>query len=59
MNLYKPGVYTEIVDGQQQVINSPMRMRGSPSFDKWLASELTRSFGRAWEVVDKSAFLGG
>ncbi|MCF7949133.1 MAG: CHAP domain-containing protein [Spirochaetia bacterium] len=59
MNLYRPGVYTEIVDGQQQVINSPMRMRGSPNFDKWLASELTRSFGRAWEVVDKSAFLGG
>ena len=59
MNLYKPGVYTEIVDGQQQVVNSPMRMRGSPNFDKWLASELTRSFGRAWEVVDKSAFLGG
>jgi hypothetical protein len=59
MNLYKPGVYTEKVNGQQQLINSPMRMRGSPNYDKWLASQLTRSFGRAWEVVDASAFLGG
>ena len=59
MNLYKPGVYTEVVDGEQRIINSPMRMRGSPNFDKWLASQLTRSFGRAWEAVDASAFLGG
>ncbi|MFW5727417.1 MAG: CHAP domain-containing protein [Spirochaetota bacterium] len=59
MNLYKPGVYTEVVDGEKRIINSPMRMRGSPNFDKWLASQLTRSFGRAWEAVDASAFLGG
>lgn len=59
MNLYKPGVYTELIDGEQRIINSPMRMRGSPNYDKWLASQLTRSFGRAWEAVDASAFLGG
>lgn len=59
MNLYKPGVYTEVIDGEQRIINSPMRMRGSPNYDKWLASQLTRSFGRAWEAVDASAFLGG
>ncbi len=59
MNLYKPGVYTEKVNGQQKLVNSPMRMRGSPNYDKWLASQLTRSFGRAWQVVETSAFLGG
>jgi len=50
MNLYRPDVYTEEVDGKPIIINSPMRMRGSPGYDKWLASELTRSFGRAWAV---------
>ncbi len=59
MNLYRPGVHIETIDGRQQLINSPMRMRGSPNYDKWLASQLTRSFGRAWEAVDSSAFLGG
>ena len=48
MNLYKPNVYTEEVEGRPIIVNSPMRMRGSPDYDKWLASELTRSFGRAW-----------
>ena len=48
MNLYRPDVYTEEVEGRPVIINSPMRMKGSPEYDKWLASELTRSFGRAW-----------
>jgi len=48
MNLYKPEVYKEEVDGRPIIVNSPMRMKGSPEYDKWLASELTRSFGRAW-----------
>lgn len=48
MNLLRPGVYTEKKNGKEYVVNSPMRMRGSPDYDKWLASELTRNFGRAW-----------
>jgi len=48
MNLLRPRVYTEKKNGKEYEVNSPMRMRGSPDFDKWLASELTRNFGRAW-----------
>lgn len=50
MNLFRPGVYTENVNGAVRIVNSPMRMRGSPDYDKWLASQLTRSFGRAWKA---------
>lgn len=48
MNLLRPKVYTEKKNGREYVVNSPMRMRGSPDYDRWLASELTRNFGRAW-----------
>jgi hypothetical protein len=50
MNLYSPDVYTEEVEGRPIIVNSPMRMRGSPDYDKWLASELTRNFGQAWRM---------
>ncbi len=50
MNLRRPAVYVENKGGKEHLVNSPMRMRGSPDFDKWLASELTRAFGSAWKA---------
>ncbi|ADN03109.1 CHAP domain-containing protein [Spirochaeta thermophila] len=49
MNLYDPDTYTTEKGGRIVVVNSPMRMRGSPSSNgKWLASHLVRDFGRAY-----------
>jgi hypothetical protein len=48
MNLLRPGVYMETRKGIEYLVNSPMRMQGSPDYEKRLASELTRNFGRAW-----------
>jgi len=48
MNLQRPDVYTEEVGGEVRIVNSPMRMRGSPEYHSWLASQLIRDFGQAW-----------
>lgn len=51
MNLNNPDTYTETVNGEQRIVNSAMRMRGSPgSFDKWLSSQLYRKFGMGYLV---------
>jgi hypothetical protein len=40
-----------VVNDERVVINAPMRMRGSPDFDLWLAAQLLRSYGRAWRLA--------
>lgn len=46
MNLQYPDTYME--DGT--IVNSPMRMKGEPEGEKWLASQLFRGFGQAWKL---------
>lgn len=50
MNLYRPHVHSVKRNGERVVLNSPMRMRGSPKYDKTLASELIRSFGMGYRI---------
>lgn len=50
MDIEEPNVHTRNVDGETVVVNSPMRMRGSPNFDYWLAAQLVRTYGRAWKL---------
>ncbi len=50
MNLLKPDVFMEVVNGKQVEVNSPMRMRGSPNYDKWLSSQLYKVFGMAYLI---------
>lgn len=50
MNLNDPDTYAETVNGKQRIVNSAMRMRGSPGFDKWLSSQLYRKFGMGYLV---------
>ena len=48
MNLNNPDTYAETLKGEQIIVNSAMRMRGSPDFDKWLSSQLYREFGMGY-----------
>ena len=48
MNLNNPDTYAETINGEQIIVNSAMRMRGSPDFDKWLSSQLYRKFGMGY-----------
>jgi hypothetical protein len=50
MNVIEPHVHTKRIDGREVVINTPMRMRGSPDFDLWLAGQLVKSYGRGWRL---------
>ena len=50
MNIADPDIHTKMVNDEQVVVNAPMRMRGSPDFDLWLAAQLLRSYGRAWRI---------
>lgn len=50
MNPRTPSLYTRREMGQNQVVNSPMRMRGSPDIGKTLSGELVRSWGSAWRI---------
>jgi hypothetical protein len=50
MNPLRPHVYTTEINGKRVVINSPMRMRGAPKYDKTLASELVRNYGRGYRI---------
>lgn len=44
MNLRRPDVH---MDGAT-IVNAPMRMRSAPKSPRWLASHLTRSFGKGY-----------
>jgi len=48
MNLYKPDVYTEIIDGEKIILNDPMRMKGSVKYSKWLSSQLYNNFAMGY-----------
>ncbi|MCD6398012.1 MAG: C40 family peptidase [Spirochaetaceae bacterium] len=48
MNLYKPDVYTEIIDGEKIILNDPMRMKGSVNSPKWLSSQLYNNFAMGY-----------
>ncbi len=51
MNIAEPDIHTRSGGGEKgrdTTVNSPMRMRGSPNFDLWLAGQLVRAYGRAW-----------
>jgi cell wall-associated NlpC family hydrolase len=48
MNPRTPGLYSRVVNGKTVVVNSPMRMRGSPAYDKVLSGELVRAWGQAY-----------
>ena len=50
MNLNNPDTYSLAVNGEQIIVNSAMRMRGSPGFDKWLSSQLYRQFGMGYLI---------
>lgn len=48
MNLLYPNIYTRIIDGVTVIVNSPMRMRGSPKGPSWLSGQLIRSLGKGY-----------
>lgn len=48
MNLLYPSIYTRIVDGLSVIVNSPMRMRGSPPGPGWLSGQLFDSLGKGY-----------
>ncbi len=50
MNIRDPDTHMKVVKGEKVLMNSPMRMRGSPNFELWLAAQLLRSYGRAWKL---------
>jgi cell wall-associated NlpC family hydrolase len=51
MNLARPDIHYERIDGVDVKVNAPMRMRGTGGGPgRWLASHLTRDFGRAFEI---------
>mgnify|MGYP006289058835 CR=1 FL=1 len=50
MNLKEPDVNRRQIEGELVVINSPMRMRGEPEGEKWLASHLYNAFGRGYAL---------
>lgn len=50
MNPRTPSVYTRVEDGKTVIVNSPMRMRGSPEYDKTLSGELVRSWAEPWRL---------
>lgn len=50
MNLNNPDTYAETMNGEQIIVNSAMRMKGSPGFDKWLSSQLYRQFGMGYLI---------
>ncbi len=51
MNLLYPDVYVRKSNGKQIIVNAPMRMKvaGVRHPSKWLASQLLRAFGKAYE----------
>ena len=48
MNLLYPNIYKRIVDGVRVIVNSPMRMIGSPPGPGWLAGQLIDSLGKGY-----------
>jgi hypothetical protein len=53
MHITEPNIHKRTEGGPEksgELINSPMRMRGSPNFDLWLAGQLVRAYGRAWRL---------
>ncbi|MBI9101090.1 MAG: hypothetical protein JEY99_01650 [Spirochaetales bacterium] len=51
MNLHAPDTRTIIMDGQEVLMNSPMRASSAPKAPgKSLASQLTRAFGMAYQL---------
>lgn len=48
MNLLYPSIYTRIIDGIRVMVNSPMRMRGSPPGPYWLSGQLIASLGKGY-----------
>ena len=51
MNLHRPDIHYDRVNGQDVKVNAAMRMRGTGgSAGRWLASHLARDFGRAYEI---------
>ncbi len=48
MNPRTPDIYSRVENGKTVVVNSPMRMRGSPEYDKVLSGELVRAWGQAY-----------
>ncbi|WP_020611102.1 NlpC/P60 family protein [Sediminispirochaeta bajacaliforniensis] len=48
MNHKTPSLYTREENGKSIIVNSPMRMRGSPAYDKTLSGELVHAWGHAY-----------
>jgi len=48
MNHKTPSLYTRKENGKTIIVNSPMRMRGSPTYDKTLSGELVHAWGHAY-----------
>ncbi len=51
MNLIHPGAETLLVKGVSMIVNSPLRMRGSPPGPGTTAGELFRVFGAAYKLA--------
>jgi hypothetical protein len=50
MNPLEPSTYSRQEGDKTVIVNSFMRMRGSPEYDKNLSGELMRAWGRAWRL---------
>lgn len=52
MNLNEPSLYSRVEDGETVIVNSFMRARSAPDYDKRLAGELVNSLGQAYYLAE-------
>jgi hypothetical protein len=50
MDLERPDLYSEIVDGEKVIVNAPLKMKGLSKEDGWLAGQLYNALGKGYEL---------
>ncbi|MEW5816331.1 MAG: CHAP domain-containing protein [Spirochaetota bacterium] len=53
MNLKESDVNRKKINGEWVIINSPLRMKGEPKTERWLASHLYKNFGKGYLLENR------
>ena len=53
MDLNRPDLYTEDIDGKTVIVNAPIKMKGVEKEGSWLSGQLYNAFGKGYDIKDK------
>ncbi len=53
MDLKRPDLHTEDIDGKTVIVNAPIKMKGVEKEGSWLSGQLYNAFGKGYDIKDK------